>query len=47
MKREVESMILSGVIEESQSKWYNLTMLASKPDKNILFCIDFRMVNVA
>ncbi len=44
-KREVESMIELGVIEESSSPWSSPYLLVPKPDGTSRFCVNYKKVN--
>ncbi|XP_065407431.1 uncharacterized protein LOC135972648 [Chrysemys picta bellii] len=45
VRREVETMLEMGVVEESTSEWRSPIVLVPKPDGATRFCIDFRKVN--
>lgn len=42
LKKEVQSMLALGIIEESTSPWHSPPVLVPKPDGSLQFCIDFR-----
>jgi hypothetical protein len=44
-KREVESMLELGVIEESNSPWSSPYLLVPKPDGTSRFCVNYKKVN--
>lgn len=45
VRKELESMLTLGVVEESKSEWRSPIVLVPKPDGSVRFCIDFRKVN--
>ena len=44
VRREVRTMLETGVIEASHSEWCSPIVLVPKPDGTIRFCNDFRQV---
>ena len=45
IRKEVESMVKLGVIEESFSPWSSPIVIVPKPDGTLRFCNDFRKLN--
>ena len=45
MKKEVEYMLVNGIIEPSKSQWSSPCILVPKGDGSYRFCTDFRKVN--
>lgn len=45
IKKEIKSMLESGVVSESHSPWAAPVVLAPKKDGKIRFCVDYRKLN--
>ena len=45
IKQEIDKMLDSGVIEESNSPWSFPIVLVPKPDQSIRFCINYNKLN--
>jgi hypothetical protein len=43
--KQVEELLIQGIIVESQATYYSQVILASKPDNKWRFCTDYRSLN--
>ena len=45
VKKDVDRMLLAGIVTPVESEWTSPIVLATKKDGSLRFCVDFRMLN--